>query len=129
VLAGFLSTWIFSIPASPTSSTGTWAAAARQPLSPMRPAIAALWNAYWATTASSEGPGVQLMTHTMRCCAARLVQTAYEASQAAGALSGGAILHLQVAANIMDRPIDAARGLLGLTASTEPDRAQLIAGS
>jgi hypothetical protein len=46
--------------------------------------------------------------------AVRLVQTAYEKAQGSGEISAEVILLLQIASNILDRPRQAARQLLGV---------------
>jgi hypothetical protein len=78
----------------------------------MRPALAALWAAYAQQSVHSDTPFLERAT---RCCGARLVQTAYEASQLTAHLTTASVLHVQVAANIFRRPLAAATNLLGLT--------------
>jgi hypothetical protein len=50
----------------------------------------------------------------------RLVQTALEAAQTTDGLTKGVVLHLQVAANVLARPREAAEHLLGLPIDVAP---------
>ena len=55
-----------------------------------------------------------LLSAAVRFAAARLVQTAFEATQDAGSLATDVVLHLQVALNVLQRPRQAVVHLLGL---------------
>lgn len=112
-LGAFLSGWISSIPPGP-GDPARLAALARSPLAGMRPAAAALWDGYLEDRAEVGGDPARLLDRAMALAAARLVLAAYEMAQDEDALGAVPILHLQVAANVMARPGDAARRLLGL---------------
>jgi aminoglycoside phosphotransferase (APT) family kinase protein len=99
-LAACLSLWLLSTPS-----------VAR--LASLQPAMAGFWRAYLdGAQGSPETEGARLPRVT-RFAAARLVQTAFESAQTGDRLSSGAVLHLQVAANVLTRPDEAVSTLLG----------------
>ncbi len=114
VLAGYLSAWLFSIRVGPHSAPDAGHGAAGRPLEEMRPAIRACWRAYAGELGLGGDEARSRQVRVARFAAARLVQTAFEAAQAADRLSAGAVLHLQVASNMLEGPSDAASALLGL---------------
>ena len=75
----------------------------------MRPAIRACWRAYAGELGLAGDEARSRQVRVARFAAARLVQTAFEAAQAADRLSAGAVLHLQVASNMLEGP--SGRGL------------------
>ena len=133
VLAGYLSAWLFSIRVGPDAAPDAGHGAAGRPLEEMRPAIRACWRAYAGGLGLGGDEARSRQVRVARFAAARLVQTAFEAAEAADRLSAGAVLHLQVASNMLEGPSDGASALLGL----EPDgttrllmspHAELVAG-
>jgi Ser/Thr protein kinase RdoA (MazF antagonist) len=116
VLAGYLSSWLFSIPVTGIVPPTQFAEHAHRPISAMRPSLRAFWRTYLRSLSDILPPETQqsLLDRAMRFCAARLVQTAYEACQVADRVSSACVLHLQVAANVSRQPSMAAEGLLGL---------------
>ncbi len=114
-LAAYLTFWISSVSPPPGARGATeLAASARFPLAAMRPAIAACWEAFVA--AGHTGPRTVngARSRATQMCAARLFQTAFEATEASRSLGAHVSLLVQVAANILDEPEAAADQLLGL---------------
>ncbi len=113
-LAGYLTFWLYSIRGFPGATAADLAAAARFPLGSMRPAIGACWHGYLEGADLGRRESAELLRRSTALCAARLIGTAYEETAGRNALSPFASLHLQVAANILDDPGQAAHRLLGL---------------
>jgi aminoglycoside phosphotransferase (APT) family kinase protein len=114
VFSQYLSLWLFSIPITGRDPPERFPELARFPLDRMQPAIAACWSAY-RKRAGLDGPrAVEWLLTAVSCAGARLVQTAFEAAQVATHLDSSMVLHLQLAANILGRPREAAVHLLGI---------------
>ena len=113
-VAAHLSLWVFSIEGAYGVPPEALPRLARQPLEDVAPAIAALWSAYLARVGLDDRDGA-LAADAVRWAAGRLVLTAYEASQGGGALGPHAVLHVQLAANLLARPREA-MPVLGLAA-------------
>ena len=79
----------------------------------MQPAVAAFWDAYRGGGAA--GPGATL-SRAMRFAGARLVLIALEQAQQQPELRPGVLATLQLGANVLRRPDEAAAHLLGLGA-------------
>jgi aminoglycoside phosphotransferase (APT) family kinase protein len=117
--AHYLSFWAFSIPVTGDAPPERWPELARYPLARMRPAVAACWTAY-RRSAGLEGDAARsALVRAVRFAGARLVQTAYEATQAAIELTGNVVILLQLSANVLARPHEAAVQLLGLPLAEE----------
>jgi hypothetical protein len=85
-------------------------ALARYPLARMQPAIRAFWTEYQR---NAEPLGGALLRGT-EYAAAKLVQSALERAQGATQMDGTATVLLQVSANMLRWPAEAASSLLGL---------------
>jgi Phosphotransferase enzyme family len=114
IFGQYLSCWVFSIPVSGTSPAANFAELAGLPLSRMKGALHACWTAYFTTRALSMLAANELLLRAIGLTGIRLLQTAYEASQFATQLTSNDILHLQLASNMLERPLEAGRHLLGL---------------
>ncbi|GIH09231.1 hypothetical protein Rhe02_72980 [Rhizocola hellebori] len=125
VLAGYLSLWLSSIPMSATASKARSVALATRPLGLVQPAILACWRGYVEALDLDVTAARQLLRGTVGFAAVRLVHTAREIAQSSGALTSDIVLHLQVAHNMLARPVEAAAHLLGLALDdgAGPDRA------
>ena len=115
-LAAHLTAWLVSIPSGGDADGDRLLASARHPLAPMRPAIAALWDGYREARCLTPDEARARVPRAVELAGVRLVQTALESAQTTDRLTGGVVLHLQVAANLLARPRDAAAALLGLSA-------------
>jgi aminoglycoside phosphotransferase (APT) family kinase protein len=113
-LSQYLSNWLFSIPVIGGEPPERFPALARFPLDSMKAALRALCEAY--ARARDEQPLLddEPLQRTVSYAGARLIQSAFEASQFDRRLNSAAILHLQLGSNLMQRPTVAAEQLLGL---------------
>lgn len=110
VVGAYLSSWLYSLREEEGGSAG---AAAGRPIALLRPAIQAFWDRYLQVNPEAASDG-DFRTRVTRYAAARLIQTAYEASLFADRLAAPGVRHLQVASNIMAQPTLAADELLDL---------------
>ena len=111
-LAQYLDVWIGSIP---IAASAPQANAARIPLERLQPATRLFWKAYYPNAKRGVESDAEVIERVVNYAAARLVQFAIEADQQSAVLSATGVLRLQVAHNMMQRPLAAARSLLGLT--------------
>ncbi len=114
VLGSFLSWWLFSIPVTGALPPRRFPELAQRPLDGMKPAMRAVWLAYREASMLEASEHDERLERVVRFAAARLLQTALEACQMMTELTGNVVLHLQLSANILERPSAAAIGLLGL---------------
>ncbi len=116
-LSQYLTFWLFSIPITGSEPPARFPTLARFPLDAMKGALRACCEGY---AAAAEDPGrsaEEALRRTVAYAGARLIQNAFEASQFAQRLDSAAILHLQLGANLIQRPDDGAEQLLELTAA------------
>ncbi len=106
-LAQHLDVWIGSMPVAAHAPRSD---SARLPLDRLKPAMRQFWQAY-RLGANEDDHAVE---RVVRYAAARLVQFAIEADQQSAILSANGVIRLQVAHNMMQRPMTAVRTLLGL---------------
>lgn len=113
VLADYLSFWLFSIPVISSASPDDMLKLARCPLSRIRPSMESFWQSYSRVAGPDASSGADLLTRTMRFTAARLLQTAFEYTQASNSVPGNVICLLQVSHNMLQRPREAALRFIG----------------
>jgi Ser/Thr protein kinase RdoA (MazF antagonist) len=116
-LSQYLTFWLFSIPVTGSEPPARFPALARFPLDAMKDALRACCEGYATAAEDPERSAEEVLRHTVAYAGARLIQNAFEASQFAQRLDSAAILHLQLGANLLQRPEDAAEQLLELTAA------------
>jgi hypothetical protein len=114
LFAQYLSWWLSSIPITGQDPPERFPELARYPLTSMQPAIRACWSAYERTAHLDSAKSMKWLMRAVSFAAARLLFTAFEATQMAPALDSRVVLHLQLALNILSRPTEAAVHLLGL---------------
>jgi hypothetical protein len=114
VFGQYLSCWVFSIPVSTGNPAENFADLATLPLAAMKGALHACWTAYFTTRELSFAAAGELLLRAIGLTGVRLLQTVYESSQFAARLTSNDILHIQLASNMLERPIEAGRHLLGL---------------
>lgn len=119
MLGAYLHCWVDSIPEGGAGSPDALLALTSHPLERMQPAIRAFWQTYTTTLGLDAATAAVWQDRAVRYAAARLVQTALEGNQAQPWLTNSALLLLQLAANILERPDEAAAYLLGLLPSLE----------
>ena len=114
VLGNYLSFWLESIPVTGHEVPDRYLELAGFPLDRMHAAMRAYWAAYiysrgWDTAKANDS-----LVRCVRYAGARLLQSAYEQTRWMTRLDGNTICMLQLALNVMTRPLEATR-LLGLT--------------
>jgi hypothetical protein len=113
-LSQYLSFWLFSIPVTGYTQPDQFPQLARHPLQKMQGAIISCWRAYARQLHADHNFEHQLLLRAVQFAGARLLQTAFEATQATEQLTGNLALHAQLSQNILDRPGEAAVHLLGI---------------
>jgi aminoglycoside phosphotransferase (APT) family kinase protein len=113
-LGEYLSLWLMSIPGTGQESAARMLDLAQRPLSGFHPAVSALWVAYVKGVGLSAPAAASMLSRCVRYAGLKLIQSALEQVQGASRPTVCSVLHLQVATNVMERPVDAAGALLGL---------------
>jgi hypothetical protein len=116
-LGEYLHCWIRSAPLSGATPPARFIEFARTPLISLWPAIQAFWTAYTSVRKLGPSQAGNALIRTIRYAGSWLVQAAFEAAQGAAHASCHTICMLQVAANVLHRPREAAARLLGLSPS------------
>lgn len=119
IFQSYLSTWILSMPQHDEVRAELLLAQAKSPLDAMQPAIAAFWQSYLAVRDASPEAAAALLTRCVQYAAARMIQTAYEHMSYAPAVTASTLRMLQVSINVLIRPADAIRDLLGLAGTAQ----------
>ncbi len=113
-LGHYLSFWLFSIPITGPVPPQRFPELAAFPLDSMQRALGACWDAYVRSLRLGPVEAGERLRRSAGFAAVRLVQTAFEATQLLPQVTSGVVLHLQLAFNILERPVEAAVRLLGL---------------
>ena len=114
--AQYLIFWIQSMPLTGSQPPADLPQLAAFPLDSMKPSINALWSAYVDGRGLSTAAQEMSLVRSIELAAARLLQWAFEGAQVATELSSTLVLALQLSANLLSRPRDAATRLFGLPA-------------
>jgi aminoglycoside phosphotransferase (APT) family kinase protein len=115
VFADYLSFWILTIPVIGAASSDQLLRLARCPISRIQPSMQRFWRSYARVAHLDASSAADLLTRAMRFTAARLLQTAFEHTQASIELPGNVVCMLQVSYNMLQRPRDAALRFIGAT--------------
>ena len=105
VLGEYLLAWLESIPLADGREPGRLLAHAQVPLERLRPSLAAFWTAYGGSPSRRRAVGF---------AAVRLIQAAVEQARDSSELRPRTVIVLQLAANLLERPDEAAVRVLGL---------------
>jgi phosphotransferase family enzyme len=114
VFSSYLSFWLSSIPVTGRNPPERFAELARYPPSKMQAALRSCWQTYVEQLGLDESAANRWLLRTVRFAAARLLQTAFEASQMTAQLTSSSILHAQLSLNMLERPRETAVHLLGI---------------
>lgn len=114
VFSAYLGFWQFFVPVAAGARAAASVQAARYPLEKMQPAMQAFWRSYARVKQFDEFEAGEHLLRAVRYTGARLAQTAYELMQTSPDLPGNVVCSLQLSLNILERPEQAARTLLGL---------------
>ncbi len=113
VLQSFLSSWIFTMPLHQAMPIADYLKNSGLPLEKMHGVIKNFWRAYQQSAALTKQQSHYQLLLSIRYCAARLIQTAYEIIYHSAQLSPQATTLLQVSQNIFQQPHAAAIELFG----------------
>jgi thiamine kinase-like enzyme len=114
VLSEYLAAWLSSIPISGEHPPDRFLEFARLPLERMQPAACAFWQAYCRERGLPTADVAAWLERAMSFAGVRLVQTAFEQLQLEARMDARAVFLVQLCANIVSRPLEAAVQLLGL---------------
>jgi hypothetical protein len=115
VFAGYLGSWLQSVPISGNDAPDRLAELARCPVSRMHPAIRSFWRSYIKRRQPDTGPSNALLLRATEYAAGRMIQMAFEQLQGSTELTGHVVCILQLSLNILQRPREAIVHLLGLS--------------
>ncbi|MGH9401081.1 MAG: phosphotransferase [Terriglobia bacterium] len=114
ILQAYLSFWIFSMPATIEMPPAELVKHAQYPLELMQPAIRAFWESYTETRQVEGRDATEMLERSVKCGAARMIQTAYEYMYYSSQISASTLCLLQVSLNVLSQPQQAIGDLLGL---------------
>ena len=112
--AEYVRAWVQSIPIVDPRAPGRLLSQARMPLSGMRPAIHAFWDAYASRCAHATADLDFIRQRSVRFAAVRLLSAAIEEAQTLGELEPGVLHLVPVSRNLLMHPDEASAHLLGL---------------
>ena len=115
IFQSYLSFWAVTLRAAPGDTAERIATSGPYSLDAMQPAIRTFWHAYAGHLGLNPSSEREWLDQSLRYAAARMVQTAYEHAVNATSLTAEIVRLLQMSFNILNRPRDAARDLLGFT--------------
>jgi hypothetical protein len=115
VFQAYLSSWLLSIPATAGAGARLGELAAL-PIERMQPAILAFWRTYAGTLELAPAAEAERLRRSILYAAARLIQTAWEWTANTEHVPPNVLYMMQVAMNVLTRPDDAVRHLLGFEA-------------
>jgi hypothetical protein len=118
VLSGYIDAWLSSIPISADAPPDRFLQFARLPLERMQPALGAFWQSYRRYMEIPDADLAGWLERATSFAGVRLVQTAFEQLQLEPPLGARAVFLVQLCANIVARPLEAAVQLLGLPLPT-----------
>jgi hypothetical protein len=112
-LACYLGEWIASMPLVARMPMGRAVALATRPVDRLQPAMRALWLTY-ARVAGLTAESDVCLIRAVRMAGGSLVKMAIEQLHAAPRLTAGSLALIQLGANVIARPDEAAERLLGI---------------
>jgi hypothetical protein len=114
VLSGYLEAWLSSIPISHADAPDRFLQLARFPLDTMQPALRAFWLAYSERMEIPSSDLAEWLERATSYAGVRLVQSAFEQLQLESRLTATSVFLVQLGANVVARPLEAAVQLVGL---------------
>src|SRR5262249_17896305 len=115
VFQAYLSFWIFSMPAQAETTADALVSRAQFPVEKMQPAIQHFWRKYAEFMDIPAKSRPQRLERSVRCAAARMIQTAYEYMYYQPQVSTNVLYLLQVSLNVLTQPQEAIAELLGFS--------------
>lgn len=120
VFSDCLSAWLLSAPVTANTAPAEFLSLARHPLRAMQPAMRAFWRAYVRRMELDRATATDWLARCVQYAGARLVQAAYEDMRGAARLAASVVYMLQLSANVVERPLEAAGVLLGIAEPLPP---------
>lgn len=115
VFQEFIRLWLSFLPATGRESAERLLGSTTFPIQKIQPEIRAFWNSYVKTSElTSSKEANELLVRSAKFCAARLVQSAYEALDSSMELSNTIVYMIQTSMNIFNRTNHAIVHLLGI---------------
>lgn len=114
VFQAYLNFWIYSMPFHEASSSDLLVSRAQRPIEQLQPALRGFWNAYASAMDLDRETSHAMLSRSARCGAARMIQSAYEMMHHWQQMPPAGAAMLQTSFNILTRPGDAVRDLLGI---------------
>jgi hypothetical protein len=115
VLQAYLNFWIYSMPFHETTQPNELVTRAQRPLETLWPAIHGFWKTYSEGMGFDNNASHAMLTRSARYAAGRMIQSAFEMMNTWQQMPPTGAAMLQTSFNIMTRPDDAVRDLLGFT--------------
>ena len=115
VFQAYLNQWIYSMPLQETAQPDLLVKGARHPLEQLQPAMRGFWESYASGMGFDKQSWQTMLSRSARCGAARMIQSAYEMMHHWQQMPPAGAAMLQTSFNILARPDDAVRELLGFS--------------
>ncbi len=112
IFQSYLTFWIFSLPLGADMDLAAASAAAPYDEDEMKRAMSAFWHRYAARRKLSAKMYRRLRERSMRCAAARMIQTAFESVQRSPQVTPHALCKMQMSMNILKDPATAVRDFM-----------------
>jgi hypothetical protein len=122
LMQAYLVFWIGSMPLEAGAGSDELMAGAKYQLADIQPALGAFWEGYIGASNIYRGAPAAFLDRCVRMMGARMLVTAFEMCAYAPAMQGHALVLVQTGLNVLERPGDAVRDLLGIAAPA-PGRA------
>ena len=119
VFQEFIVSWLYFLPTTGRDSAEQLLTTTTHPIKEVQLAIRAFWNAYVKFTGINSKESNRLLIRSVKFCAARLVQSAYESLYSSTELSNTSVYMIQLSINIFNHPNSATMQLLGIPFRSE----------
>ncbi|WP_447403017.1 phosphotransferase family protein (plasmid) [Lysinibacillus sp. fkY74-1] len=115
VFIDYLFFWLLSIPITSETLSEKVPVMAPYPLSKLQPAIRSFWESYFQRMELDSITSSELLLRAVKYASARLLKTTFEQMQMSKQLTGNVIFSLQLSQNMIQRPREAIKHLLGIS--------------
>lgn len=119
VFSDYLGFWLQSTPITGEEPPEQFLELARYPLGKMQPAMSQFWLSYVWHMGLDVATAYRWLVRSVQYAAARLIQATFEEGQALAQLTSNAIYSLQLSLNMLQRPLEGAIHLLGISPLAE----------
>jgi len=115
VFQAYLNFWLYSMPFHETADSSLLVSRANCPIERLQPAMREFWRSYSAGMALDISSSSALLLRSVRFGAARMIQSAFEMMNLRQEMAPVGAAMLQTSFNILTRPTDAVRDLIGIS--------------